>query len=472
MLSRRIIPCLDVRDGKVVKGVRFRDHVVMGEIVDLALRYRDEGADELVFYDITASPEGRSVDRGWVEKVARVIDIPFCVAGGIRSVDDARAVLHAGADKISVNSPALERPDLIDELAAAFGVQCVVVGIDSLRDDRRRMARAPVHRRSRQDAGAARKTLDWMIEAQQRGAGEIVLNCMGSDGVRSGYDLEQLLARAVCHVPLIASGGAGAPEHFRDAFVEADVDGALAASVFHSGASRYPNSRHICTGRVRGARSEHQGKPAMNDSIPIHRLDWAKGDGLLPAIVQHWLSGEVLMLGYMNAEALAHTQRSGQVTFYSRSKQRLWTKGESSGHVLVLKSIRADCDADTLLVQAEPHGPTCHGHFQLFRRRVVQPPLGFLAELDALVAQRHAERPKAATPRSCSKAVFAAWRRKSAKRVSRRHLPRSRKDDDELLGEAADLIFHLTVVLRARLAPQARADPRCRCRYRSAVRTA
>ena len=121
MLSRRIIPCLDVRDGKVVKGVRFRDHVVMGEIVDLALRYRDEGADELVFYDITASPEGRSVDRGWVEKVARVIDIPFCVAGGIRSVDDARAVLHAGADKISVNSPALERPGLIDELAAAFG---------------------------------------------------------------------------------------------------------------------------------------------------------------------------------------------------------------------------------------------------------------------------------------------------------------------------------------------------------------
>ena len=134
MLSRRLIPCLDVRDGQVVKGVRFRDHVVMGEIVDLALRYRDEGADELVFYDITASPEGRSVDRGWVERVASVIDIPFCVAGGIRSVDDARAVLHAGADKISVNSPALERPQLINELAAAFGVQCVVVGVDSLRD--------------------------------------------------------------------------------------------------------------------------------------------------------------------------------------------------------------------------------------------------------------------------------------------------------------------------------------------------
>jgi cyclase len=252
MLSRRLIPCLDVRDGQVVKGVQFRDHVVMGEIVDLALRYRDEGADELVFYDITASPEGRSVDRGWVERVARVIDIPFCVAGGIRSVDEARAVLHAGADKISVNSPALERPALIDELAAAFGVQCVVVGIDSLRD-----ADGEWHVRQytgdpNKTQALARRTLDWMIEAQQRGAGEIVLNCMGSDGVRKGYDLEQLsVARAVCHVPLVASGGAGTPEHFRDAFIEADVDGALAASVFHSGAIAIPELKQYL--RAEGA---------------------------------------------------------------------------------------------------------------------------------------------------------------------------------------------------------------------------
>lgn len=241
MLSRRIIPCLDVRDGKVVKGVRFRDHVVMGEIVELAMRYRDEGADELVFYDITASPEGRSVDRGWVERVAREIDIPFCVAGGIRSVDEAREVLHAGADKISVNSPALERPALIGELADAFGVQCVVVGVDSLRDtDGEWRVRQYTGDPSKTQA-LARRTLDWMVEAQRRGAGEIVLNCMGSDGVRQGYDLEQLsIARATCTVPLIASGGAGAPEHFRDAFAQADVDGALAASVFHSGAIAIP----------------------------------------------------------------------------------------------------------------------------------------------------------------------------------------------------------------------------------------
>ena len=242
MLSRRIIPCLDVRDGQVVKGVRFRDHVVMGEIVDLALRYRDEGADELVFYDITASPEGRSVDRAWVERVARVIDIPFCVAGGIRSVEEAREVLYAGADKISVNSPALERPELVDELAAAFGVQCVVVGIDSLRDQDGEWRVRQYTGDPSKTRALPRRTLDWMIEAQQRGAGEIVLNCMDSDGVRKGYDLLQLAAaRAVCSVPLIASGGAGAVEHFRDAFADARVDGALAASVFHSGAIAIPD---------------------------------------------------------------------------------------------------------------------------------------------------------------------------------------------------------------------------------------
>jgi len=242
MLSRRIIPCLDVRDGRVVKGVRFRDHVDMGDVVERALAYRDDGADELVFYDITASPEGRRVDLGWVERVARVLDIPFCVAGGIRSVEDARAVLHAGADKVSVNTPALERPALVSELAQAFGVQCVVVGVDSLRDpDGEWRVRQYTGDPARTQALAWR-TLDWVVRVQELGAGEIVLNCMGSDGVRSGYDLDQLCAvRAICQVPLVASGGAGEAAHFLQAFVEADVDAALAASVFHSGALRVPD---------------------------------------------------------------------------------------------------------------------------------------------------------------------------------------------------------------------------------------
>lgn len=245
MLSRRIIPCLDVREGEVVKGVRFRDHVVMGKIEELAMRYRDEGADELVFYDITASPEGRSVDRTWVERVARIIDIPFCVAGGIRSVEEAKAVLFSGADKISVNSPALERPALVAELADAFGVQCVVVGIDSLRDGDgewrvRQYSGDPAKTRA-----LPRRTLDWIEEVQKKGAGEIVLNCMGSDGAREGYDLEQLkAARLRCRVPLVASGGAGGLDHFVEVFKQADADAALAASVFHSGTIPIPQLKH------------------------------------------------------------------------------------------------------------------------------------------------------------------------------------------------------------------------------------
>jgi phosphoribosyl-ATP pyrophosphohydrolase/phosphoribosyl-AMP cyclohydrolase len=190
----------------------------------------------------------------------------------------------------------------------------------------------------------------------------------------------------------------------------------------------------------------------MSDTTDTSRLDWSKGDGLLPAIVQHWLSGEVLMLGYMNAEALAETQRSGHVTFYSRSKQRLWTKGEVSGHVLDLKSIRIDCDADTLLIQADPHGPTCHeGTSSCFGDGDdVRPPLGFLAELDALVAQRHADRPEG----SYTTKLFDGGIRRIAQKVGEEGVETAlaavAQGDQELLGEAADLLFHLTVALRAR----------------------
>ena len=233
MPSRRIIPCLDVRDGRVVKGVQFRDHRDVGDIVENAARYADEGADELVFYDITASAEGRSVDRAWIRRVAAVIDIPFAVAGGIRTVDEAAARLDAGADKISINSPALERPDLIDELARAFGAQCVVLGVDSLRTEGGYTVKQYTGSESAtRDAG--RLTLDWVREAATRGAGEIVLNCMNQDGVRSGYDLAHTSqVVAAVSVPVIASGGAGTPDHFRDAFLQARVSGALAATVFH-----------------------------------------------------------------------------------------------------------------------------------------------------------------------------------------------------------------------------------------------
>lgn len=194
-----------------------------------------------MFYDITASPDGRSVDRSWVNSVAALLDIPFCVAGGIRSIADAEDVLNKGADKISINTPALANPGLIDELARRFGSQCVVLGVDS----REQGGGYHVFQNTGdpdKTSATRRDTVSWVREAQQRGAGEVVLNCMNQDGVRSGYDTRQLASvRANCTVPLIASGGAGAPEHFLDVFLSAHVDGALAASVFHSGELAIPD---------------------------------------------------------------------------------------------------------------------------------------------------------------------------------------------------------------------------------------
>ncbi len=233
MLAKRIIPCLDVKDGVVVKGVQFRNHQVMGDILEFAKRYSNEGADELVFYDITASSEARNVAYAWVEKVAREINIPFCVAGGIRSIDTARMILEKGADKISINSPALENPDLINQLVDTFGSQCIVIGIDSHYEHQD--YHVYQYTGSEKTIQSAKKlTKDWVKEVQTRGAGEIVLNCMNQDGMRQGYDIAQLKAlRPHIQIPLIASGGAGTMQHFLDVFNEANVDGALAASVFH-----------------------------------------------------------------------------------------------------------------------------------------------------------------------------------------------------------------------------------------------
>lgn len=233
MLTRRIIPCLDVKDGVVVKGIKFRNHRVIGDVFELALRYRDEGADELVFYDITASSDGRVVSKDWIKQISAKIDIPFTVAGGIRSLEDARRILNFGADKISINSPALERPEMITELAEAFGSQCVVVGIDSKRE-RDKLTVYQYTGDETKTVKSTRETMAWAKRVAELGAGEIVLNCMDMDGVRKGYDIEQLVQlRQTVSTPIIASGGAGGIADFKVLFDKTGADGALAASVFH-----------------------------------------------------------------------------------------------------------------------------------------------------------------------------------------------------------------------------------------------
>ncbi|MBD1583937.1 imidazole glycerol phosphate synthase subunit HisF [Pseudoalteromonas sp. S16_S37] len=235
MLSKRIIPCLDVKNGQVVKGVKFKGHEVVGDILELAQLYSEAGADELVFYEISASVEKRLLDVNWVNNIAKHIDIPFCVAGGIKSVADAAKVLEQGADKISINSPAIARPQLIKELHDEFGKQCVVVGIDSFYDEN--TGDYLVYQLTGDPNASSRtryKTQQWVEMVQELGAGEIVLNCMNQDGVRKGYDNAQLsLIRRMCDIPLIASGGAGSMQDFADVFKQSQVDGALAASVFH-----------------------------------------------------------------------------------------------------------------------------------------------------------------------------------------------------------------------------------------------
>jgi cyclase len=248
-LAKRIIPCLDVDHGKVVKGINFVNLQRAGDPVELANRYSDEGADELVFLDITASSDNREILRGVVEGVAKTISIPFTVGGGIRNVSDARLVLCSGADKVSVNTAAVENPQVIAELSDVFGQQCVVVAIDAKRrhEKAENKIMAETHENSvwfevytyggRKPTGI--DAIAWAMKAAELGAGEFLVTSMDKDGTKNGYDIE--LTRMVSekvNVPVIASGGAGVPEHFVEVFTYGKADAALAASVFHY--NQYP----------------------------------------------------------------------------------------------------------------------------------------------------------------------------------------------------------------------------------------
>jgi imidazole glycerol-phosphate synthase subunit HisF len=231
VLTKRIIPCLDVKDGRVVKGVQFVELRDAGDPVEAALAYDAQGADELVFLDITASHEDRAIMLDVVRRTAEVLYIPLTVGGGLRTVDDVRTMLRAGAEKVSFNTAALARPAVIREAAERFGSQCIVVAIDARRDGDRWGVYTHGGRRP-----TGRDAIEWAQEAVAQGAGEILLTSMDRDGTKDGYDLE--LTRAVADavsVPVIASGGAGTLEHFREAFVEGDASAALAASLFHFG---------------------------------------------------------------------------------------------------------------------------------------------------------------------------------------------------------------------------------------------
>ena len=234
MLTKRVIPCLDVRAGRVTKGVKFKNNVDLGDPVEMAVRYSDGGADELVFYDITASAEHRPIDIGMVESVAKSVHIPFAVGGGISCVADMERVILAGAEKISVNSLAVRNPGIIADGARAFGAQCVVLGMDPVKSGKTPSGYEITTRGFREFTGI--DAVEWAKRAADLGAGEIVVNSVDADGTRAGFELTitRLVADAV-GVPVVASGGAGSPEHLRDAFVEAHADAAIVAGMLHTG---------------------------------------------------------------------------------------------------------------------------------------------------------------------------------------------------------------------------------------------
>ncbi len=234
MLEKRVIVCLDVRNGRTTKGVRFKNNVDIGNPVDMAGEYYEQGCDELVFYDITASHEDRGIFISIVERVAEKIFIPFCVGGGIGSLEDIRRVIGAGAEKVSLNSQAVRDPGIIGQGAAVFGQQCIVLGMDALRDEGMPSSYRVVVKGGR--VATEKDALRWALEAQDRGAGEIVLNSIDRDGMKNGYDLELTsMMSAELRIPVVASGGAGRPEHLNEVFRRGRADAALVAGMVHNG---------------------------------------------------------------------------------------------------------------------------------------------------------------------------------------------------------------------------------------------
>lgn len=390
MLAKRIIPCLDIKDGRVVKGINFVGIRDAGDPVEAAVRYCEAGADELVFLDITATLDRRKTITDLVRRIASKLTIPFTVGGGIRSIDDIRDVLRAGADKISLNSVAVQHPELIREAAEVFGRQCIVVAIDAVTDETGRKVVTIA-------GGTQRTDLDpvaWAKEAERLGAGEILLTSMDRDGTKAGYDLD--LTRRISEavgIPVIASGGAGEMSDFYDAFTVGKADAALAASLFHFGEMAIPALKHYLSVRgipvrstaAEAAEDDPEAEALARGARPFAgRIDQEQGrtvwtrlklgdDGLIPAIAVERNLGQVLMLAYMDETAFLMTLKTGRMHYHSRSRGRLWLKGETSGHFQTVTAVRVDCDQDALLFEVEQTGAACHtGNRSCFYRELEQ----------------------------------------------------------------------------------------------------
>jgi imidazoleglycerol phosphate synthase cyclase subunit len=398
MLAKRIIPCLDVKNGRVVKGVNFVSLRDAGDPVEIAKGYNTSGADELVFLDITATLEARDTVIDMVKRVAEQVFIPFTVGGGIRSIEDIREILTAGADKISLNSAAVANPALIKEASDRFGAQCIVIAIDVKKRPEGDTSDAFPSGYEVFVAGgtvpAGLDALEWAKKVESLGAGEILLTSMDKDGTKSGYDnrITRMISDAL-PIPVIASGGAGSLEDFYDGIVTGGADAVLAASLFHFGEIPIEDLKDYLAGKGvavrRAAKTDAAACPenaASGTESPAcpepetaaaadakARWERLKKDpqGLIPAIVAENSTKDVLMLAYMDCEAFSLTMGTGIMHYHSRSRGTLWKKGETSGHYQHVVSAKIDCDADTLLFFVDQDGAACHtGAHSCFYRNI------------------------------------------------------------------------------------------------------
>ena len=450
-LAVRVIPCLDVAGGRVVKGLKFENLRDAGDPVEAARRYEAEGADELCFLDVAASHEERGTLAGLVARVAEVLSIPFTVGGGVRSVEDAAALLSAGADRVTVNTAAVADPSLVTRLAERFGAQCVVVAVDAKKDGERYVVSTHGGRRIT-TTGLA----EWVGEVTERGAGEILLTSMDADGTLAGFDLAMLkAARAATALPIVASGGAGDLDHFAPAVLEGGADAVLAASVFHD--------RVYTVGQVKRALAK-AGVP-VRPAIPAGLEEVAFDErGLVPVVVRDERSGSVLTLAWANEEALALTVETRFSWFWSRSRRELWKKGETSGNVQRVVRVSLDCDRDAVLYDVEPAGPACHtGAASCFSPIAATPgaagagapssdPFGLGPLFEVVAARKAHPEPGSYTNRLLAKGVEKCAQKVGEEGVETA-LAAVTRDDAGLAAEIADLMYHVVVLMAARGLP-------------------
>lgn len=426
MLAKRIIPCLDIKAGKVVKGQQFENVVTIADPLEIAKYYSDTGADELVFYDIMASTENRGPFLNLVSEIAKTINIPFTIGGGVKTIDDFDALLKSGADKVSINTQAFLNPELIKEASLKYGAQCVVLSVDIKKMDDKYIVFTHGGR-----TNTGREALDWILEGITLGAGELCINSIDADGSKKGFDMPLLKAISeAVNVPIIASGGAGNKEDFVKLFKETKVSAGLAASIFHTKKVSIPEVKFEL---------KRENIPVRTYFAPLFTSD------LIPAIVQSAKSKIVLMLAYVNKEALEKCMSTGYTHFYSRSRKSLWFKGETSGNKQALVDIRYDCDQDTLLMLVNEEGPACHtGAYSCFNQ--TPEPRSVFNALMAVIEDRKAN----PIPKSYTNYLFEKGIDKILKKVgeeSAEVIIGAKNSREELLYEMADLFYHNLVLL-------------------------